>query len=125
MIGNNGDAKYIVVVGPSGCGKTTAVQMACRDKQGVIKIRVDKPNVNVYELIAKKFKVKSSYYKPDDLVKFFEKTFAKMCGNWVPTIVVEVERGAKRETIQEISTALKVGLLIGGMLITAPALSTK
>jgi hypothetical protein len=103
--------QYYVIVGPRGSGKSTFVEQACQGKEGVARIRVDKNNVNVFELVAKRFGVASAYYNFDeqsDLVKLFRQASAKMGGSWVPTIIAEVDRGAEPGTVENVSKALKV-----------------
>ena len=107
--------KYIIVVGPRGCGKSTAIKQACEGKDGVVQIRIDKSKVDVYELVADAFGVSSPYYSfknQHDLVKLFRKASARKGGDWVPTIIAEVDRGADFWTIQNVSKALKVIALL-------------
>jgi hypothetical protein len=103
--------QYYIIVGPRGCGKSTAIEQACEGKEGVARIRVDKANVNVFELVADAFGVNSSYYsfkKQDDLVKLLRHASAKKGGGWVPTIIAEIDRGAEPGTVETVSKALKV-----------------
>ena len=103
--------QYYIMVGPRGCGKSTAIEQACEGKEGVARIRVDKNNVNVFEKVAAAFGVNSSFYsfeKQDDLVKLFRQASAKKGGNWVPTIIAEIDRGAEAGTVGNVAKALKV-----------------
>jgi hypothetical protein len=110
LIGTS-SGQYYIMVGPRGCGKSTAIEQACEGMEGVARIRVDKANVNVFELVADAFGVNSSYYsfkKQDDLVKLFRHASAKKGGDWVPTIIAEIDRGAELGTVETVSKALKV-----------------
>jgi thymidine kinase len=103
--------QYYILVGPRGSGKSSAIEKACQGKEGVARIRVDKSNVNVFELVADAFGINSSYYsfkKQDDLVKLFRQASAKKGGSWVPTIIAEIDRGAELGTVETVSKALKV-----------------
>ena len=104
------DINYYILVGPRGCGK---IEQACRGVDGIARIRVDKSNINVYELVAEEFGVYSPFYNfknQNDLVKLFQKVSSKKGGNWVPTIVAEVDKGAEPGTVENFSRALKVKL---------------
>jgi ABC-type cobalamin/Fe3+-siderophores transport system ATPase subunit len=95
LISTSSGQNYILV-GPRGSGKSTAIEHTCQGKEGVARIRVDKSNVNVFELVAEAFGVNSSYNslkKQDDLVKLFRQASAKLGGSWVQTIIAEVDRG--------------------------------
>lgn len=110
LIGTS-SGQYYIMVGPRGCGKTTAIKQACEGKEGVARIRVDKNNVNVFESVAEAFGVNSTFYsfkKDDDLVKLFKQASAKKGGNWVPTIIAEIDRGAEPGTVGNVAKALKV-----------------
>ena len=79
--------QYYILVGPRGSGKSTAIEQACQGKEGVARIRVDKSNVNVFELVADAFGINSPYYsfkKQNDVVKLFRQASAKKGGSWVP-----------------------------------------
>ena len=108
---NTSSIQYYVIIGPRGCGKSTAVEQACKGKEGVARIRVDKSGKNVYESVAVAFGINSPYYSfesQDDIVKLFRSASAKKGGNWVPTIVAEIDRGAEQGTVENVSKALKV-----------------
>ena len=103
--------QYYIMFGPLACGKSKAIEQACAGKEGVARIRVDKNNVNVFEVVAEAIGVNSSYYsfeKQDDLVKLFRQASAKKGGNWVPTIIAEIDRGAEAGTVGNVAKALKV-----------------
>jgi ABC-type cobalamin/Fe3+-siderophores transport system ATPase subunit len=107
--------QYFIIVGPRGCGKSTAVEQACQGKDGVARIRVDKNNVNTYEVVADAFGIKSphySYNQHGDLVRLFRLASAKKGDGWVPTIVAEIDRGSEPGTVANVAKALKVFLTI-------------
>ena len=103
--------QYYILVGPRGCGKSTAIEQASVGKEGVGRISIDKNDVNVFQLVAQEFGVNSSYYNFNsqyDLVKRFKQASAKKGGNWVPTIIAEIDRGAQPGTVENVAKSLKL-----------------
>lgn len=106
---------YIVVIGPRGSGKSTLVnQVIAEEKFGVVALTLEKDRT-LYESLMSKVcdnpvvginPAVSLLSRTIDIVK--QKNDPEIVPNWVPTIVVEVERGASNESIRATATHLKL-----------------
>jgi hypothetical protein len=87
------------------------VERACFGKDGVARIRVNTSDMNVFESVASAFGIKFSFYNHDNqvnLVELLDAASALEGGDWVPTIVAEIDRSASPGTVENVSKALNV-----------------
>ncbi len=104
LIGHKG-GQYIVVVGPKGCGKSTLVKHAMASNPiGVISVSMNKNFTDLYGAISSKLGATNHDWGIDSMKTLFNNTVilarSKLYGfplDWVPTIVVELDRVTTEE----------------------------
>jgi energy-coupling factor transporter ATP-binding protein EcfA2 len=115
MIGHKG-SKYLVLVGPKGAGKSTLINHVISDKRGIIGLSLINNDHNVLErIISEICGAKKESIRPDikvvsnifDSVIAIERDKTKSV-DWVPTVVVEIDRGSTDFAVNQIAREIKL-----------------
>jgi energy-coupling factor transporter ATP-binding protein EcfA2 len=114
LIGHEG-SQYVVVVGPKCCGKSTLVNhVIAANPIGVIPLTMSKSFIGVYDAIAKKLGAAEHDWDKDIIKNIFNNTIQlarrskRFPSDWVPTIVIELDRATTDESVNNIARDTKL-----------------
>ena len=114
LIGHKG-SQYVVVVGPKCCGKSTLVNHVIEANPiGVIPVSMSSDFTNLYSAISVSLGSSETTWNKKSLAGLFNNTIQlarrskKFPSDWVPTIVVELDRATTDESVHNIARDIKL-----------------
>ncbi len=133
LIGHKG-GQYVVVVGPKGCGKSTLVQhVMASNPIGVIPVSMSNEFKDLYGAISVTLNSDEKTWNIKTLANLFNSTKTRarsstgFSSDWVPTVVVELDRGTTDESVRNIARDIKLlcsdSGLCRGVLVLSDALA--
>ena len=127
------DNQYVVVVGPKGCGKSTLVKyITATNPTGIIPVKLNSNFIDLYGAISRVLG-SANPWTMTTIKKIFNSTVnlarhkEGVPSDWVPTVVVEVDRTTTDDSVRMIARDVKLlcsdSKLCKGFLVLSDALA--
>jgi energy-coupling factor transporter ATP-binding protein EcfA2 len=135
VIGHAGK-EYIVLVGPKGVGKSTLVNHAVLGETGIVGISLSSDKENIYSGVLKKLcgfenakidlNIENVDYILSSVIKH-ERLKENILSDWVPTLLIEIDRASTSAAIHQIARDMKLlcvdRMVCRGIIVLSDALA--